>query len=176
MGLVSTSVLSFGGLKSLVAQQSTSNTSDPVKELVENMRSVTSEEATTEPSMVWQYGEAADAQTYSNKHDVIAFVCSIGENSPYTDEQIVNAIDQNVFTGDIEAPIAIFISPEKMKGKEGSVFEAYIRGQSYRDDYTGEKYLSAQELVDTAPQMVNKFKNYSRAIDKEAILLPENNH
>lgn len=164
MGVVAAGMLTVGGIKSSTAQ-TTASTSDPVKELAARMEAAKPSDITTEPSMVWKYGEASDAIKYSNRHDVIAFVCTIGADAPYTDESIVKAIDENIFTGEIEAPIAIFISPEKAVGKRGAVFEGYIRGESYRDDYTGEKYLSAQELVDTAPQMVNKLNNLSRTID-----------
>lgn len=176
MGIVTTGILTFGGLKSFNAQ-TTSSMSDPVRELVENMRSATSAEINTEPSLYWKYGEASDALKYSNRHDVIAFVCTLGADAPYADEEIVKAIDENVFTGDSEAPIAIFISPEKAVGKEGAIFTGYIRGESYRDDYTGEKNLSPQELVDTAPQMVNKLNDITRKIDLNPVYSnPENNN
>jgi hypothetical protein len=118
-----------------------------------------------EPSMVWQYGGAPQALDYSIDHQVIAFVCTIGEDAPYSDKEIADALDQNIFAGKTEVPIAIFIYPEKVKNNQSAVCTAYIRGYSFRDDYTGEKNLSPQELVASAPQLVNKLTDMSRTID-----------
>ena len=118
-----------------------------------------------EPSMVWQYGGAPEALVYSKRHNVIAFVCTIGEDAPYSDKEISDALDQNIFAGKTEAPIAIFIYPEKVENNQSAVCTAYIRGYSFRDDYTGDKNLSPQELVASAPQLVNKLTDTSRTID-----------
>ena len=85
--VVFTGLLTVTSFKVVKAQGSASK-GDPVKELVESMRSANFTDVNTEPSLVWKYGETTDAQDYSNDHDVIAFICSIGADAPFKDKLI----------------------------------------------------------------------------------------
>lgn len=177
MGLMTTGMMLTGGIKSAMSQVSTS-ISNPVKEVVENAKSIMDNKTTKEPDMVWFYGGAGNALDYSMDHNVIAFSMTVGADAPYADEQIAKMMAENVFQGAIDAPIAVFIEEKKVKGAKGMASHAYIRGERFISDYEDKNQtasdasiLSAPEIVKYAPEMVNKLNDHTRVIGNASAFL-----
>lgn len=122
------------------------------------------------PGLVILAGGAGDALSYSLHNDVVAITLLTGAETPHSGEDIARAIKNNIFTGRQDIPLAVFIYQEPAPGKGDIAMGVFIRGHLFRDDYTEKDILDAKGLRDCAGQIVNKFRNPARRVDKKDAL------
>ncbi len=122
------------------------------------------------PGLVILTGGGGDALSYSLHNDVVAIALLTGTETPHSGEDIARAIKNNVFSGHQDVPLAVFIYPEPTPGKGDIALGVFIRGHLFRDDYTEKDMFDAKGLRDCTGQIVNKFKNPARRVDKKNAL------
>lgn len=125
------------------------------------------------PGLVILSGGGGDALAYSVRNNVVAIALLTGSETPHSGEDIARAIKKNIFSGEQDVPLAIFIYPKQTPGKGDIAMSVYIRGNHFRDDYTEKNTFDAKSLRNCAGQIVNKYKDPSRFIDLQNVLSKE---